>query len=72
MTADAERQYRNDVRAGYAGQRCPFAAPGASRLCGLPAWADAAEDEPRCEFHSVRKPPDSQQRLEAAGGAEYG
>lgn len=60
-------EYLNDVPEGYEGERCQYDCPGAPRrLCGLPAWADAPEEEARCEFHSEQTPADIRERLAGA------
>ncbi len=36
----------------------------AGQRCGLPAWSLSEDEEPHCEFHSSRQPPNMQDRLE--------
>ncbi len=62
-------KYINGVADGYSGPRCQYAygqLPHQGKRCGLAAWPDASEDEPRCAFHSEGTPVDLTQALDDA------
>ncbi len=64
--------YLNGTPRMHAGRRCEYQyrhIPPLARRCGLPAWHEAPESEPRCEFHSEDKPADIGERVEAAVAA---